>query len=386
MQTAPITSAPVKERNMGLELLRAAAMGSILLTHIITQGGVMYEAAAQVNYPAYALCSLLLAFNTWGSSVFAILSGYLYIRARYRPANFIRIWLQTVFYMLVITAVFRIATPDRMGVSSWVNCIFPVTKMCYWYITAYAGLFLLIPLLNAAVNALDRRTLTLTLLVLLAVFCILPPLGNKDTFHFSGGYSPWWLVVMYLCGAYIRLYGESLLARVKTHTIVLIMLVCGLITWGIKMLASFADLLTTKVWLANAISSRSPAFQDRNAVFLMIVSICVFLLFLRLRIPARLHGSVRFLSSHALGVYLLHTQPLLYGAAYYHFSVLETLPFPLLLPAILGIAIVIFAACIFADWLRSLLFRLLKIDALAERIGAALTKWLGRLTDRILRE
>ena len=381
-----ILSAPqeVRQRNDGIELLRAAATLSIITYHILTQGGVRYETVALGSYAKFSLCYLLECFTLWGSTAFALISGYLYVRARFKVKSLVSIYLETVFYMLVITAVFAVFAPEQVTYKSWTNCLFPFIDRQYWYISAYAGVFIMIPFLNAAVNAMPRRALTLSLLAAAVLFFVLPPFTTADAFNLNSGYSVFWMALMYVVGAYIRLYAESF-EKIKTRSLVLILLLCGLFTWGLKMAEILSAVLTDAGWLTQYLADRSLAFQKRSALPLAALGVCVFLLFLRRQPSAACKRVGEFLSRHSLGVYLIHVQPLLFGSAYYFFSGFAALPLPLIPLAVIAAAAALFAVCTGLDCLRALLFRALGADRFCQWCAEGLSTLGGRIAEKIER-
>jgi surface polysaccharide O-acyltransferase-like enzyme len=381
--TVTLSSRPATARNRGVELLRVAATLAIITQHIIIQGVVLYEAAADVNYLKYSLLYLLKNLTLWGSTVFALISGYLCIRSRAQVSSLLRVWLETVFYTVVITAIFALLSPEQVSADQWVSAFFPVINRKYWYITAYAALFLMIPLLNAGILALPRRVLALSLLVATVLFCALPPFTVQDSFSFNSGYSPWWLAFMYVVGAAVRLYGEERLRKVKSRWLFLTIFLCAFLVWVFHPLQLVLGLFPRLQWLMDYLADRAAALQVRTSLPLMLLAVCVFLLFLRVHLSPRAEKLVHFLSAHSLGVYLIHVHPLLFASAYYLFAPLSHLPAPVMVLSILAAAVGVFALCTVLDTLRAALFRALRVDALADRMAAALSRLGNRLVVRL---
>lgn len=379
------TTAPKIEsrRHMGLELLRSVAMLSIVVQHALMQGGVLYEAAVGDSTLKYLLCYAIQSFTLWGSSVFALITGWLCVNRSPKTRSILSIWLQTAFYTLAITGIFALLAPERLGQDAWENALLPITNRQYWYITCYAVLFLLMPLLNAAVRGVKREWL-LGFILIAAVMCgVMAPLFSKiDTYTVNTGYSPWWLAYLYIIGAYIRLYGGEALAKIKTLWLWLAALVCGIVPTLIKAAELYIRMCYGVEPVQDYLGELASRLQTRSTLPLMLLAVCVFLLFLRSRPPKALDGLLNFLSKHSLGVYLIHVQPILFGAAYYIFAPFAHLSVPLMLPALLGAAMAVFAASIAIDFLRGLLFKLLRLDALAVKLGDAVDFLLIKITSK----
>ena len=67
------------------------------------------------------------------------------------------LWLQVAFYTVLITALFLVISPESVGFKDIITAFLPVTRYTYWYFTTYFGLFILMPILNAGINALTEK-------------------------------------------------------------------------------------------------------------------------------------------------------------------------------------------------------------------------------------
>ena len=79
--------------------------------------------------------------------------------------------------------------------------------------TAYAGLFILIPILNRAIVNLSGRELLKICLAIFVVFSLIPTLLNETVFGLGGGYSAIWLLLLYICGGFWGKYHEICLTH-----------------------------------------------------------------------------------------------------------------------------------------------------------------------------
>ena len=199
---------PHSERNHGIELLRIFAMLLAAVLHILKKGGVI--TASEGNLAAYSTVWLLEAAAYCAVNCYALISGYVGYSDRPKPlrlARCIELWLQVVFYSLIITTVYCIAGVGSVGVSDFADAFLPVTSKQYWYFTAYIGMFFFIPLLNALVRRLNRRALVSLCIMLIAVFSLYDTFASfwkKDPLALVGGHSPLWLGVLYIFGAAMK--------------------------------------------------------------------------------------------------------------------------------------------------------------------------------------
>ena len=101
---------PHSERNHGIELLRIFAMLLAAVLHILKKGGVI--TASEGNLAAYSTVWLLEAAAYCAVNCYALISGYVGYSDRPKPlrlARCIELWLQVVFYSVIITTVYCIA-------------------------------------------------------------------------------------------------------------------------------------------------------------------------------------------------------------------------------------------------------------------------------------
>lgn len=203
-----LNPAPHSARNHGIELLRIFAMLLAAVLHILKKGGVI--TASEGNLAAYSTVWLLEAAAYCAVNCYALISGYVGYSDRPKPlrlARCIELWLQVVFYSVIITTVYCIAGVGSVGVSNFADAFLPVTSKQYWYFTAYIGMFFFIPLLNALVRRLNRRALVSLCIMLIAVFSLYDTFASfwkKDPLALVGGHSPLWLGVLYIFGAAMK--------------------------------------------------------------------------------------------------------------------------------------------------------------------------------------
>ncbi len=194
-----------KSRNLGIELFRIAAMLLIVLLHVLGRGGVYgnteylgtnYKIAWFLETAAY--CSV---------NCYALISGFVGVRSRFRFRKIVYLWLEVAFITVSTTVLFAVFMPDAVAADDWLKAFFPLTKREFWYFNAYTLMFPFLPLLNKGLQSISRRQHLATMIFLFVLTTVLPILGDRDIFELSNGYSCIWLMVMYIFGAYFKLYG-----------------------------------------------------------------------------------------------------------------------------------------------------------------------------------
>ncbi len=331
-------------RNMGIELLRIVAMFMVVLLHMLmpilrrtrTGGGGVFELTWLLE------CACYCAVNCYG-----LISGYVGAGARVSIGRAAGLWLQVVFYSLGLALV-ELAVNHGVSKDPILWSAFPVTSGRYWYMTAYFGLMLLMPLLEAGVRSLSERTLgflAFGVLILSASVTLFAPYSDMNIGIVSGigaGYNVIWLALLYITGGFLRRSG--FVKRVKKRYAAALCLVSLALTW----LGAMGD-----DW--RYVSYTSPT------VLLEGMALTVF--FAGLEINGKImKRAVGIFAPAALGVYLVHINHWLYEALIGRF----TLSFPKLSAPVCVLLVIltgaaVYLVCTAIELVRLRLFRLMRV-------------------------
>lgn len=350
---------PHSERNHGIELLRIFAMLLAAVLHILKKGGVI--TASEGNLAAYSTVWLLEAAAYCAVNCYAPISGYVGYSDRPKPlrlARCIELWLQVVFYSVIITTVYCIAGVGSVGVSDFADAFLPVTSKQYWYFTAYIGMFFFIPLLNALVRRLNRRALVSLCIMLIAVFSLYDTFASfwkKDPLALVGGHSPLWLGVLYIFGAAMKKLRVP--ESMSSKKALLIYASAAVFTALFKITG---DRLLRFVPGSLFVRDTSPT--------VLLCAAALLVAFARLKPCRKLTEFAVLFAPAAFGVYLLHVSPLVFEHVIGNrFAFIGRLPFPLIPFAVLASAGVILAVGLTADKVRILLFKALGVPKLCRK-------------------
>lgn len=342
----------MRDKNYGIDALRMLAMFMVVILHILTQGGILNATGRFTSQ--YEAGWLLQTAAFCAVDVYALISGYVWVYAKYQYRNIIELWIQVVFYTVLITLLFWVFIPDSVSAMEWIKAIFPVMFNQYWYFSSYAALFLFIPLLNVILEKMEKRKLQICIGMILLFFCCIQTLFYSDVFGTNDGYSAIWLMILYLVGGYIRKYGKSENRKIAKF-IVGYMIMIGF-TWLSKLLIEILTLyFLGEVRAGNyLISYKSPT------IFLAAVYLLLF--FEKMEISPSWKRVIRIFSPIAFGVYLIHNHPLV--CSYFlknRFVGYAALPWLVEILAVLGTAIFINLICYAIDFVRLELFKRLHI-------------------------
>lgn len=362
------------ERNYGIEALRIVSMVMVATLHVLLRGGILGLTEAmqpKLSGPTsqYMTAWFLEIAAYCAVDCYALISGYAGAAARYRYTSFAVLWLRVVFYSLGITALFAVFSSEPVDSAVWDRSLFPVTRNTYWYFTSYAGLFVLMPALNAAIRTLGKKRLAALAVGMMTAFSLVPFFTGREPFGFGGGYSVWWLMVLYIVGGYIRLYG--LFPKKGAAWMFLGYLVMVCLTWGYK-IGCAAGVLRGKY---DAVNYISPTIVGAG--------LFLFLAFERLRFSKTAQKAVAFFAPLSFSVYLIHVHPMIWDRLMHNRFSVFGLYSPLRLAAsVLGTAAAIFIVCSLIDFFREKLFAALRIRERLSRLEEKARRRVTRSRER----
>lgn len=294
-----------KKRMANIEALRLVAMMMVVSLHYLGKGGLLGKLDGPLSGKDHTAW-LLESFSIVAVNVYVLISGYFLVETKFRIKRVITLVLQILFYSCLIPVILILTGQLSFGELTlydiW-QCIFPVQMKQYWFMSAYVLLFLLTPLLNAAVHAVKKEQLLGVIALLLCVESfgktVIPARLALD----NEGYDALWFMTVYLIAAYIRLYGIPFLEK-KNRAVVCYVLSC-LGIYGLIMLirglclvtGRFEDFMTSPV--------------AYNHLLTIWAAVALFYAFRNWEFGKKESGLSDFvcrIAPYSLGVYLLHEQ------------------------------------------------------------------------------
>lgn len=338
------------DRNYGIDLLRIVSMIFVPILHTLGNGGVL--GASEVFSVNYELAWFLEVVAYCAVNCYALISGYVGYNSKFKYTNIVILYLQVIFYTIIITVIFFIFMPGSVGIKDIVKSMFPVGFNTYWYFTAYFCMFFFIPFLNCLLNSLDERMARKMIITIVIIFSIVPMLFNRDLFYTSSGYSALWLTLLYLIGGYIKKY--DIASKISQRTCLVIYCLCIIVSWTEKL---GHELLTDK-FLGETI------FINYTSPTMLLSSIVLILFFSQMTLGNKLCKFVSFFASVSFGVYLIHDAPLIREIFIKDtFAVYSTYNPVFMVVAVIGTAVGIWFVCSIIDKIRFHIFKSLKVNA-----------------------
>jgi Uncharacterized protein conserved in bacteria len=334
----------MNERNYGIDSLKSVSMLMVVVLHVLGVGGILLAISVKTapNNSAWFLETV----NICAVNCFGLVSGYVLSRGHYRRSRLMSLWLRVVFESLLVTAAFYVFMPGTVKLHEWFLALTPVIHEEFWYFTAYFAIFFFVPFINKMIDSLSKTELITLGVSVVFVFTIMGNITHKDVFHMLGGYSFLWILCLYIIGACLR--NIEIEDKINKYWYLAAYFLCVMLAWGIMERFQYQEV----------VNYESPV--------ILAAAVLLLLFFRRLEFKsAASHKVISMLSRTSFGVYIIHTNPLIWNNLLAgHFVRYTRLPIPLTLLAVIVTAVVIYAVCTFADWLVEKFFKLIRIDLL----------------------
>jgi len=342
---------PLKQREYGIDLLKICAMFAIVLEHIIHWGGWGLFAppgGRSVQWMGKSvLFEVVEASLICHVNCFVLATGWIMSRKDFKLSRLLRLWLEVFGYSVAALLVAILFLPQiSLDAKSMMKCLFPLSKNSYWFFTQYCGLFFLMPLLNAAVETLEERTLRTVLLFFGGLACI-PPFFVGDLFHVKDGYSVIWFSYLYLLAA--TMARRRMFSKISIRTAL-----CVLFT------SVFATVCGRHVVHAicfhAGIASRWRVFNAYSSPIILVQSVAALVVFKNIQVhSALLRRTIAFVAPSVFAVYLIHSNWLFRTATHWNAFWTSALDGPgamKSLAIVLCGATIVFVVCLMVDFAR----------------------------------
>lgn len=291
----------MKKRETNFELLRIIAMCMIIGLHYLGKGNILgdFLDAQEINdYLAW----IFEAFFYCAVNVYVLISGYFLIEKQTDFGRVGKLWGQVLFYSLLLgiaalsTGIAKTGELDLYKASYY---LFPVLTEHYWFVTDYIFLYLLLPVINPVLSAMEQKKMRNMTVLFLGIFCLSKSLLPLSFAVDKNGYDVLWFFCLYLTGAYYRRFGIPFLSG-KIRGFGLYIVSSGAIFAS----ALFLRGVSLKTGHLKEIVTYAYSY---NHIFCYLAALGLFAAFDGIRIDSGKAGKViGLLGSASFGVYLIH--------------------------------------------------------------------------------
>lgn len=278
-----------KERKSNIELLRIVCMLMIIAHHYVVHGGAigiqehtLNRVIALAILPAGKIC-----FNC-----FVAISTWFLVNSQFKADKFIKVWLQVLFYNLVILGVAQIIDASEISYKQWIGAIFPIIGNSHGYAAAYLAFYLIIPFLSIIKDKIGKRQLQLLIFAL-----IITQLGTAALGPFIGYTQPMQSeILLFVLCYFISLYIQRYILYIKNAKRLLASIL--FISWmTISVCRIYSGHIFTD-YVANNLAGSEMSFIN------IIAGYCLFFLFYDLKIPYS--KTINTMASTTFGILLFH--------------------------------------------------------------------------------
>lgn len=344
-----------KKRQANFECLRIVAILMIIILHYLSKSNLDVKLTQDAGLQNHLLW-LLRAVCISAVNVYVLISGYFFADSKWNIKKLIYLVLEVWFYSVLVALVLvatGIVPVDTLTVYDWINVVLPLQTEHYWFATAYIILYMLAPVLMAAVNHLSQKELRLVILLLTGFFAIPKSIVPLFLATDKYGYDFGWFICLFLIAAYYRKYGISFLDKCKHPVLLNIASVLCVFIYG-----AILALLTRKIGKFEYAMDMVYAY---NHILVLFASITLFAAWKKITIPqGKVSALICRLAPCSFGVYLLHEHFMIRDRWTTWLSVeMPTNGFERVLHLIICVLLV-YAVGTVVDLIRGLLFKGLK--------------------------
>lgn len=280
-----------RKRFPGVDLAKIIAIYFVMIHHVSDCG-----VDVSIGNNACSYVHLLIHSLSYSCiDLFALATGFLCVSSSCKYSRIVNLWLSAFFWGLVMLLACRIVGYS-VPLKYFFNAAFPIWRSQYWFLTAYFMMFFFMPFLNKGIKAMSRREFH-HLFTVIAIFICGYSIYSGDLFSLRRGYSFPWLCIVYLIGAYIRIFNPChwntstcfVSAVVVAFITCLRQLISLLIGWRIP---------GDRFCLVSYVSAST-----------LCIAILIFLGCLKLEIGEKTSRFLKTVSTTTFGIYLIHVQP-----------------------------------------------------------------------------
>lgn len=282
------------KRNSSIEILRILSMLLIIAHHYAVHGFDLSASSFTLNEVTLQIISL---GGKIGVNIFVFITGYFMINSRFDAKKLLKLVLETTFYSVMIVCILGILSFPGFSVKELIKSFLPVIFSTYWFATAYLFLYLLSPFLNKFIRSMDKFTHLKLILLLTAIWCVLPSFTDLAPEYSNLG----WFITLYLIAGFLRLYPMAICSKSKLNFIL------SLCSFGLIILSVIVyDLIADRIFFQK---TNIGHFGAMNNLLILICSITLFYGFLNVKVA---HSTlINRIAQSTFGVYLIHDNYLL---------------------------------------------------------------------------
>ncbi len=335
------------KRHIGIELLRIIAMMMVIILHFMIKGQYSKSTNQIINVESW----ILICFSVVAVNCYVLISGYFMSEKSFKLKRINQTYSQVLFYSIFTFLLLVILGLKFFSFGQAFTAVTPFVHDSYWFANSYLLLLLFTPLLNSAINNMDKNKFQLILIALLGTYCVFNNMVKIiNPIDKTAGYGILWFIILYLSAAYLKKYYIP-----SNKPIKFFLLYLGTVFTNLIIHTSFGHL--GAVWGNGMV-------RDYNNILVYIGAVFLFLAFINIDIDNKIVSKViLFFSPLTFAVYLIHESPFVSEWLWNTINV-DTWCVNNSLFIFQALVTTLFLFIIFSliEYIRKKIFRVLKID------------------------
>ena len=206
------------QRDSNIELYRIISMILIIAHHYVVNSGLT-DPIGPIYSNTMSFPSLfLLIFGAWGKigiNCFVLITGYFMCKSQITAKKFAKLFLEVMFYRIVINAIFWITGYAPFSLKGFIKVIIPFTSVAQNFTGTFLLFFLFIPFLNILIKNLTEKQHVKLILMSALTYVFF---GTIPFFSVTMNYVSWYMV-LYFIASYVRLYPKKFFDSKKVWTV-----------------------------------------------------------------------------------------------------------------------------------------------------------------------
>ena len=334
----------MKKRLMNIELLRIVSMLMIIELHLLvfTKTLDTYNTFSKKSVFIWLVESLCyVAVNCY-----VLISGYFLVDSKFKFKKIITIWIEVLFYSLIIYFTLLITHKISFTAESFKKSICPFLFRNYWFVTVYITLYIVSPFLNKLINSLNKTQYTYLILIIFIFFSIWNTfIPHSDTINYVKNYNISWFICLYFIAGYLKKFYSD--KKIKKSICIFIYLISS----AINILAYFV----IKKFEIKFI--RPDFLYYYFSITVLTASISLFMFFKNLTINNKVVKKIiGFFAPTTFGIYLIHENPNLRNIIWQKFNFIKYCSPIQMVALIIIMPICLFITLSLIDKLRLVIF------------------------------
>ena len=361
----------IKKRNYGIDLLRIFSMINIINLHINL---FSRQLKLEFSSPKFKSIWRLEVFSYPAVNCFGLISGIVGY-TKFKFSNLIYLWLTVFFYSISISS-YLFYTKNGINGKSLYLSLFPILIRRHWYVNAYFYMYVLLPFINNGINSFNsnfHKNIIIFFILFYTIYYLIAKIAdlNVDFNFLNDGYSSMWLIILYIIGAY---FGKYIIINERNKNI-LVYLIMFL----------FSTFLSSELYfrlIKSKVKNNKNMLISYISPTMLLQAISLVMIYSKLNIKHKLLMKIiSFLTPLNFSAQLIHArlfQTKIKIIKIFFNWILNLKP-QLLFFKIYGFGILIYFICIYIDYIRLIIFKIIKIRDLSLFIEKSIPKLINRI-------